>query len=167
MTAFVCEPLGKHHDRESFQCGIPDLDSYLQRQASQDMRRRVAAAFVMVPIDDPSRIAGFYSLSSSTVELKRLPNSVRKHVPRYPVVPAILIGRLARDINFPGIGGELLIDALKRSETHSKTVAAAVVVVDAKNDTAARFYEQHGFVQLPGIGTRMFLSMKTIHQLFK
>ena len=36
----------KVHDRSAFSCGAPELDTYIRRLASQDMRRDVARVFV-------------------------------------------------------------------------------------------------------------------------
>lgn len=115
MTEFVCEPLTKRHDRTSFQCGVDELDHWFQQRARQDQDRRVAAVYVLVPTAAPVQIAGFYTLSATAIALRELPESFAKKLPRYPLVPAILIGRLARDVNFPGVGQKLLIDALQRS----------------------------------------------------
>lgn len=167
MTAFICEPLTKHHDREPFQCGIAELDAYLKQQASQDLRKRVAAVFVMVPESEPNRVVGFYTLSSASVVLGELPDDVVRRLPRYPVVPAVLLGRLARDLDFPGLGKRLLLDALARSLRHAQAVAAAVVVVDAKNDNARQFYARFDFRGLQKTPNRMFLPMKTVEKLFE
>ena len=167
MSRFICERLAKHHDRQAFTCGIPELDEYLLQRASQDMRRRVAAVFVMAPEDEPGRIAGYYTLSAASVVLDQLPDDIVKKLPRYPVVPSVLIGRLARDVNFSGVGKLLLLDALARSIQHSEEVAAAVVLVDAKNVHARGFYERYGFVEISEISNRMFLPMKTVEKLLK
>jgi hypothetical protein len=167
MSGFVCEKLAKHHDRKSFRCGVTELDEYLERRATQDMRRRVAAVFVMVPVDEPERIAGYYSLSSASVELKALPAEAVKRLPRYPHVPAVLIGRLARDTAFPGAGELLLFDALARSLRHTDDVASAVVLIDAKNESARAFYSRFGFLAIHTAVERMFLPMKTVEQLLK
>ena len=106
----------------------------------KNVRRRVAAVFVMTPEDQPQRVAGFYSLSSASIVLEELPPELVRHLPRYPLVPAVLLGRLARDVGFPGIGRLLLMDALARLLRHSQGVAAAVVLVDAKDDKASRYY---------------------------
>ena len=165
MTRFVCEPLAKHHDRVAFRCGDAELDEYLRRQAGQDMRRRVAAVFVMVPQDQPQRIAGFYTLSSASIVLEDLPAEIVAKLPRYPAVPAVLLGRLARDVDFPGVGRLLLLDALARSLRCCREIAAAVVLVDAKHDAARRFYGRYGFEAVPGEPRRMFLPMKTVERL--
>ncbi len=75
--SLVIEPLGSHHDRTAFSCGEPALDSYLQRQASQDVRRRVAQVFVAVG-DAPGKIAGYYSLSAASFEKDELPPGLAK-----------------------------------------------------------------------------------------
>lgn len=167
MSRFVCEPLAKQHDRTAFTCGVPELDEYLRQRASQDMRRRVAAVFVMVSDDEPQRIAGFYTLSSASIVLDELPADIVKKLPRYPAVPAVLIGRLARDVNFSGVGKLLLLDALARSLQHSSEVAATVVLVDAKNEQARAFYARYGFSQVAQTANRMFLPMKTVEKLLQ
>ena len=126
------------------------------------MRRRVAAVFVMVPQNEPNRIVGYYTLSSASVLLDDLPVSLTKKLPRYPMIPAILLGRLARDARCPGIGGRLLCDALCRAHRHARDIAAAVILVDAKNDRASEFYTRHGFVALANTARKMFLPMTVV-----
>jgi hypothetical protein len=167
MSKFICERLAKHHNRMAFDCGVPDLDVYLRQRASLDMRRHVAAVFVMVPEDEPNRIAGYYSLSSASILLDELPNDLVKKLPRYPNMPAVLIGRLARDISFSGVGRLLLIDALARSLRHTDDVASAVVLVDVKNDSARAFCLRHGFANLSDLPNRMFLPMTTVETFCK
>jgi len=167
MSDFVCQPLAKHHDRLSFRCSAAELDDYLQHRASQDVRRRAAAVFVLVPEDQPQRIAGFYSLSSASIILDELPAELAKALPRYPLVPAVLLGRLARDVNFPGVGRLLLLDALARSLRHAEQVAAAVVLVDAKNENARQFYAKYGFQAVAPDSRRMFLPMRTVAKLLE
>jgi hypothetical protein len=167
MSRFLCEPLSTHHDRRAFRCGAPELDDYLHERAGQDVRRRIAAVFVLVPKDEPQRIAGFYTLSSASIVLSGLPHEIAKKLPRYPTIPAVLIGRLARDLRFPGVGEVLLLDALSRALKHTREVAATVVLVDVKDDNARDFYARFGFVEVAGTATRMFLPMSTIENLLK
>ena len=90
--------------------------------------------------------------------------------PRYKVIGATLLGRLARDVAFKGQGlGELLLlDALKRALYGSRTIAASVgVIVDAKDEKAQRFYNEYGFfAPFPDTPRRLFLRMETIEALF-
>lgn len=163
---FRVEPLGKAHDRAAFSCGIPALDNYLKRQASQDVAKRVAVCFVLTP--DGKTIAGFYTLSQYSVDVVQLPQEVAQKLPRYPQVPATLLGRLAISEKFKGQGlGEfLLLDALYRSLQQSRHIAAATVIVDAKDEAAKAFYEHFNFLPLPATPNRLFLPIKTIERLF-
>lgn len=167
MSRFLCEPLSQHHDRRDFRCGAPELDDYIRRRAGQDVRRRAAAVFVLCPLDQPNRIAGYYTLSSASIVLRDLPDDFVKRLPRYPHVPAVLIGRLARDTEFPGTGKLLLTDALLRALRHSAEIAATVVLVDAKDDHAKDFYSHFGFATLGAKSQRMFLPMKTVEKMFR
>jgi GNAT superfamily N-acetyltransferase len=162
MTEFRVEPLGPRHNRNAFSCGVPALDRYLQKQASQDVSKYVAATFVITP--DGATIAGFYSLSSYAVSLDDLPEELGKKLPRYPSVPATLIGRLAVNSGFQGqgIGKLLLANALGRVLATSITIATAVVVVDAKDEALLKFYIHHGFIPLATHPNRLIYPVKTI-----
>lgn len=161
MSGFRSEPLASSHKRAEFSCGEPSLDEYLRARASQDMRRFSAAIFVMVPDSDPDRIAGYYTLSAFSTVIDSLPEAITKHLARYSSVPSLLIGRLARDRSFPGMGGILLADAVARCARQSDELGAALIVVEAKNDRAKGFYEKHGFTALRAFPSRLVLPMKT------
>ena len=163
---FVIEPLGATHDRAAFSCGNQQLDSYLQRQAGQDLKKRAAVPFVITP--DHKTIAGFYTLSQYAVDLGELPEEMSKKMPRYPMVSATLLGRLAISERFRGqrLGERLLMDALHRALQSSRQIASAAVVVDAKDEQAVGFYRKYGFIDLPKVEKRLFLPMGTVVQLF-
>jgi ribosomal protein S18 acetylase RimI-like enzyme len=162
---FRSELLGREHRREPFACGVPALDNYFRKYAGQDVKRHAAAVFVMTPPDRPGCVAGYYTLSAFSLKLAELPESARKMLPRYPDASAILIGRLARDRHFPGLGSRLLADALTRCFHQAEEIGAALVVVDAQNDNARSFYEKHGFLRLEASPKRLFLPMKTVASL--
>ena len=157
---FRIEPLTDEHDRTGFVSGSAALDRYFQTQASQDVRRRISTCFVAVSFDS-GQIAGYYTLSATSIALDTLSPQLIKKLPRYPVVPAALLGRLAvaRTQQGIGLGGVLLADALKRSARAEMGVFA--MVVDAENEVAQRFYEHHGFTLLPGANRRLFLPIDT------
>jgi len=166
-SRFAIEPLGEKHNRAAFSCGVEALDSYLHKQAGQDARKRAAAPFVATT--DGQTIAGYFTLSQFAVGLDAIPEEVAKRLPKYPMVSATLLGRLAVSTEFRGRGlGEiLLMDALHRSLDSSKQIASAGVIVDAKDEFAAGFYRRYGFVELPKIEKRLFLPMGTVEQLFR
>jgi GNAT superfamily N-acetyltransferase len=158
------EPLGPHHDRAAFTCGEPELDAYLQRQATQDVRRRVARVFVAVG-ETPERIAGYYSLSATSVEKSELPPPLAKRLPHYPV-PAALLGRLAVDRAYQGrrFGETLLLDAVRRVIRAGSSLAVYAMVVDAKNERAEKFYARYGFIPFASEPRRLFLPLATFEK---
>lgn len=165
MSQFICEPLGKEHDRNEFDCGVPVLNNYLAKYANQDVKRKAAAVFVMTELSKPRRVIGFYTLCSASVELSSLPAELAGKLPRYPEIPAILIGRLARVIHFPGVGSMLLADSLARCARVAGEIAATVIIVDSKGEAATRFYEKFGFISLTNRPNRMFLPLQTAEKL--
>ncbi len=162
----IIAPLGKQHDRKSFDCGENSLTQYLHRYASQDIRRRVSRVFVASPPDAPRQVIGYYSLSAGSLEATALPEAVRRRLPRYPV-PVVLLGRLAvaESHQGMGLGSILLADALQRIAQASQVMAVYAVVVDALNDRAAEFYRQFGFISLPGQLLKLFLPMDSVATL--
>ncbi len=164
---FQLEPLRKHPNRTAFSSGSEPLDRYLQHQAGQEARRYVAVTLVLVDTAR-QRLAGYYTLAATSLRLGDLPAEIADKLPRYPLVPATLLGRLALDTEYQGKGlGEfLLMDALHRSYTQSQVIAAMAVVVEAKDDRARSFYEHYGFLRFPDQPYRLFLPMKTIAALF-
>ena len=97
------------HDRNGFDCGVPELNDYLKRLAEQHRRKGVSTPFVLVDTDAPSRILGYYCLSAAQVDAAELREGDRKKLPRYPV-PCFRLGRLAirKDLLGQGIGKLLL-----------------------------------------------------------
>ncbi|MEQ1829898.1 MAG: GNAT family N-acetyltransferase [Pirellula sp.] len=165
MRQFVCEALGKRHDLHQFDCGNQALNDYLRKTASQDVKRKASVVYVIVPTDQPQRVVGFYTLCATSLELATLPADLVKLLPRYPQVPAILIGRLARDFRVPGIGSLLLSDALTRCVRVAAEIGATLIIVDSKGEEASRFYEKFGFIALPRVTQRMFLPIATAAKL--
>lgn len=159
----IIEALNSTHDRSSFTCGIDALDSYLQKQANQDIKRRVSRIFVATHPDRPNSIMGYYSLSSLSIDLNHLPESLARKLPKHPI-PAALIGRLAvsKLAQGKGIGNMLLVDALKRTLAVSHDIAIYALVVDAINQEAELFYQSFGFTHLSIESSRLFLPLRSI-----
>ncbi|MBE7559798.1 GNAT family N-acetyltransferase [bacterium] len=156
------ERLSHHHKRQVFHCGNDILDDYLKRQASQHVRKHTTAVFV------PRRpegleVPGFCASCSGSILLADLPANVGRALPRYAVVPTMLLGRLAMDRGLHGKGLDeiLLINAMGRRPEIDQ-VGLALLVVDAKDDSAVAFYRRHRFISLPTMPRRMFLPRTTI-----
>ena len=152
--------LDASHDRLTFDSGTPALDRYVRKQATQNMRRRMASCFVALA--DDQRIAGYYTLASASVPLTELPPETTRKLPRYRAVPTVRMGRLAVDRAFKGqgLGGALLGDALAR--VARSEIAAYALVVDAKDEVAVSFYRHHGFIPVAGRARTLFLPVATV-----
>ena len=161
-------PLNDTHDRAAFACGVESLDRYLHTQAGQDVRRRANGVFVLSERAAPRTVLGYYTLCATALGPGGIPDAARKHLPRYPLVSATLIGRLAVASGLQGrrLGAVLLADALKRALASAGTVGSSMVVVDAIDESAAEFYAAHDFVRLPQ-SARLVLPMRTIQKTLR
>jgi ribosomal protein S18 acetylase RimI-like enzyme len=151
--------LNASHKRNSFSCEEPSLEDYLKKQAGQDVKRQVAACFILEEAE--GIVKGYYTLSSDNVERALIPEPLQKKLP-YKKLPVTLLGRLARDSKYKGQGvGELLLaDAVKRAYQASSTIGSCAIVTDPINEKAVKFYEKFGFIALES--GRMFIPMETI-----
>jgi len=160
------EPLDARHDRAEFSCGEDSLDRYLKTQAGQDVRRKANAVFILTGQAEPARILGYYTLCATALPQGDVPEAARRHVPRYPLVSATLVGRLAvaSERQGQGLGAVLLADALRRALLSADTVGSSMVVVDALGARASAFYRAHGFLELPE-SRRLVLPMRLIAEM--
>ena len=163
---YFFEPLADH-DKTSFTCGIRELDEYFRRQASQDAKRKVAAPFIM--LDQVRRVVGYYTLSAYGIRVTELPPAVAKKLPKYPLIPATLLGRLAVSQDHRGqkLGRLLLMDALYRSWKNTIVIASIGVAAEAYDESARSFYLHHEFVPLLEHPRKCFIAMGTIKKAFK
>jgi predicted GNAT family N-acyltransferase len=152
--------LADYHDRSSFDCGVEPLNRYLRQQASQDAKRHVATIFVAVTKEGV--IAGYYSLATAGVLQIILPEELQKKMPRYNMLPAVLMGRLAVDLKHRkcGLGLRLLMDAFALSL--SSPFAWALFLTDAKDDAARSFYEHFGFKRLRDNPLHLYITRQAI-----
>jgi hypothetical protein len=158
------DPLNEAHDRAAFVSGVEPLDRYLRTQAGQDVRKRVASCFVLT--EDRINPLGFYTLAATSIALTDLPAEAAKKLPRYPIVPATLMGRLAVDHRMRGqrLGELMLMDAFSRALRSE--IATYAFVVDAKDEVAKSFYTAYQFLPLAVSGRRLLLPMAEIAKLF-
>lgn len=161
------EPLNsRRHNRSTFCCGKDSLDNYIRKQASQDLKKRVATVFVLV--DDPEmNVLAYYTLSSYIVDVTALDEAFAKHLPRYPLLPATLLGRLGVDNSQKGkrFGELILVDALKKSLDVAMQVASIAVIAEALDEEAVSFYMKYGFQKFRQESMKLYLPMKSIEVL--
>lgn len=160
--------LTKEHNRTNFTCGNEALDRYLAKLAMQDIKRNLAACYVIMD-NDSNEVLAYYTLSSFIVERHDIPEDFTKlsKLP-YADLPVFMIGRLAvhKDHQGKGIGGATLISAFKQALHIKEQIGCCAVVVDPKDEDAERFYIKHSFIKLSN-SRRMFLPMATIEKLLK
>lgn len=164
---FIVEPLSPKHDRQRFACGVEALDRYLRTQASQDARRHISHCFVAVPEEAGSTIAGYYTLAAASIPIGDLPSELSRKLPRYPVLPAALIGRLAVDRRYAhrSLGSALLFDVIDRALRADPAVFA--LIVDAKSEAAANFYRHFGFQPFESKSLRLYLPLAVVAKLYE
>lgn len=162
-SRLIIQPLAVGHDRPGFHCGVASLDDYIHKQASQDVKRRISRVFVAAETVRPSVIAGYYTLSSLSIDLGQLPEGLARRLPRHPI-PAALLGRLAvaQAARGQGVGKMLLADAVRRTLAVGEEIGIYALVVDAIDESAQAFYEQFGFSTLDSENHRLFLPLKSI-----
>jgi predicted GNAT family N-acyltransferase len=153
----------RRHIRSGFCCGNDSLDNYIGKQASQDLERKISTVFVL--IDEPDQqILAYYTLSSYTVNITDLDEDTAKRLPRYPRLPATLLGRLAVDNKHKskGYGELMLVDALQKALNVSIQVASLAVIAEALDDKAVSFYIKYGFRQFKLEPMKLYLPIKSI-----
>jgi ribosomal protein S18 acetylase RimI-like enzyme len=158
-TGFRIEALSATHDRKRFSSGSEPLDRYLRELATQDIKRRVSNCFVA--LDDAGVVAGYYTFAATSLPLTELSAEESKRLPRYPLLPAGLIGRLAIDQGFQGrrLGSALIMDAAARAARADPAIFA--LIVDAKDEAAAAFYGHLQFRRFVSRPATLFLPIAT------
>ena len=156
--------LSTHHDRESFDCGKHELNSYLRQIAGQHVRKSLARVYVACGEDDPGRIFAYYSLNGCEIRSEELPHLFRKSFPDR--IPAVRLGRLAvaKADQGQGIGEQMLFHAMWNVGQVDAIIGAAALLVDAKDEQAKRFYLRYGFLELPDRPLNLFLPIARVKE---
>ena len=159
------EPIGRQHDRATFDCGVAELNEYLQRYARQNHEGGGAKTFVAVTPDSPAAILGYYSISPGAVAFAKVPAIMTRKLGRCEV-PVFRLGRLAvsRTHQGRGLGADLLLAAGERAIAVAREVGGLALAIDAKNDGAAAWYERFGALRLMDDPLKLILPLDTIRQ---
>lgn len=161
-------PISKAHEREAFDCGVADLNEFLRRHARQSHERGGAKTFVAAPLNDANQVLGFYSLSPASIDYARTPALVKKGLARYDV-PVFRLGRLAVDVRVQGqgLGGQLLLAAGRRCINAAADVGGVALLIDAKNERVAEWYQSYGALALLDAPASLVLPLATIEGALK
>lgn len=155
------EPLDtSKHDRKSFDCGVEALNLYLSRYVNQDQKRSVTRCHVL---SDGGRIIGYFTLAGHSVTRENLPESRKLGI--YEDIPFLLLGRLAVDKEFQGkgYGDALLYHAFRLTKDAAKAYGIYGIIVEAKNEEAALFYQGFGFKPLKGQALKLVLPLSAVN----
>ena len=157
------EAIRRHHDRRNFDCGAPALNEYLNRYARQNHESGGAKTFVAVSPTAPARVLGYYSISPGSIEFDRVPERLVRNLGRYDV-PVFRLGRLAidRSVQGQGLGGDLLLAAGKRALAVAAEVGGVALAIDAKDESAARWYERFGALALLDNPLKLILPLAVV-----
>lgn len=141
------EILQANHNKKSFDCGQDDLNKFLKQYASQ--HQKSGTSKIYVALDPDEIVIGFYSLSSTSISFELVDDTLTKRLPRYPL-PSIVIGRFAVDLKTQGqgVGQYLLAHALKQVSKVAEIIGINFVIVHAKDEKVASFYQRFGFISL-------------------
>jgi GNAT superfamily N-acetyltransferase len=148
------------HDVSSFASGNAALDGWLHRHALAAQQMDSARTFVLTR---QGRILGYFSLTMGSVLRADAPAKLVRGLPGYPV-GMVLLARLAVDRSEQrhGFGAQLLAEALRKAVAAGEVAAARLIVVDAIDDNAVRFYKRHGFLPAPEHPHRLYRRMKDV-----
>jgi GNAT superfamily N-acetyltransferase len=144
VSDWVSQPLAEDHDVSQFGSGNELLDRWLQREALRAQRAGISRTTVWTRPGERIVVA-YHAIAPTQVARSELPS--RSLSAGYTRVPGYLLGRLALDqaLHGQGLGTELLLDALERIVEAADRAGGRVIVVDAIDEAAHRFYRHHGF----------------------
>ncbi|HZL35841.1 MAG TPA: hypothetical protein VFC78_11065 [Tepidisphaeraceae bacterium] len=164
---WTIEPLTADHECSGFKCGEKALDTFLCRHALRNQQLGYSNTYVAIRDGQASGIDGYYCVSMSSVMFDKLPDGLCfDHMPRYPM-PAAHMGRLAisSDRQRQGLGGLLMIDAMRKMVAASEVIAARVVELVALNEHVAGWYTGFGFIPFKDAPLHLYLPIVTAREI--
>ena len=157
MTLWESGPLEPEHNLEDFDCAIESLNRWLIQSARRVDADRIAKVHVWTPPDSHTVMA-YYALIPTAVARQELTSAQSKGS---NPVPGFLLAKMAlhKDLHGQGLGGELLLDALSTIIEASDRGGGRVIVVDAINESAGRFYQHYGFKPVKDVDQRLVMTV--------
>ena len=142
MTISAPEPLGAHHEVESFSSGVESLDPWLKRRALKNQATGASRTFVAC---EGRHVLAYYALASSAVTTNAVSGRFRRNMPN--PIPVVVLGRLAVDKAWhgKGVGRALVRDAGLRVIQAADTIGVRGMIVHALSPEAKQFYMRLGF----------------------
>lgn len=141
----IIDEITRQHDRKAFDCGIDELNQFLQQPARQKTVKHICKTYVASFDFAPSTIVGYHTLTGYSVITPLAHRDYRK----YPhPLSAVKLARLAVDCAHQGqrLGEKLLIDAIYRTTLVEQHISAIGLFVDPQFPEVIPFYQQYGFL---------------------
>ena len=141
----IIEEISRQHDRKAFDCGVSELNQFLQQQARQKTVKHISKTYVACRDSAPSTIIGYHTLSGYSVTTPL----THRDYNNYPhPLSAVKLARLAVDCSHQGqrLGEQLLIDAIYRTVLVAQQISAIGLFVDPVISEVIPFYQQYGFL---------------------
>jgi len=153
--------LAAHHDSTAFDCGEPELNEWLRRQALKNEASGASRTYVICVED---HVVGYYALATGAVDRAAATGKVRRQMPE--PIPVMIIGRLAVDVRHQGrgLGYGLLRDALLRTLQVSEQAGIRAVLLHAMTAEAKKFYQRAGFQESPLDAMAMMITIADIEK---
>jgi GNAT superfamily N-acetyltransferase len=157
------EPIAKTHARKNFDCGDTDLNLFLRNHARQSHEKGGAKTFLAIDSIDQKTILGFYSLAPASLSYTQTPTLLCRGLARYDL-PGFRLARLATALSIQGkgLGGQLLLLAGRRCLQVATEVGGIILIIDAKNERAANWYQGYGAIPLDDNALTLVLPLATI-----
>ena len=151
------------HDRTGFDCGVPELNTFLKANARQHDQKGISRTFVLT--DGSPVILGFFTLTLCEVSAASLPAAYTRAYPAHSL-PAVRLARLAvsRKAQKQRFGELLLTEAVYRTALIADQAGVIGLFVDAKDAAARQFYLRYGFLEIPEQPLKLFLPIETIRR---
>jgi GNAT superfamily N-acetyltransferase len=144
MSAII-EEITRQHDRKAFDCGIRELNQFLQQQARQKTVKHISKTYVASFDSAPATVIGYHTLTGYSV----ITPPAHRDYKKYPhPLSAVKLARLAVDRAHQGqrLGERLLIDAIYRTVLVEQHIAAIGLFVDPQFPEVIPFYQQYSFL---------------------
>ncbi|MQL47209.1 GNAT family N-acetyltransferase [Photorhabdus khanii] len=143
--SITIEEITHQHNRKVFDCGINELNQFLQQQARQKTVKHIAKTYVACRSSAFTTIIGYHTLTGYSVTV---PPACREYK-NYPhPLNAVKLARLAVDRSYQGqrLGEKLLVDAIYRTVLVAQQISVIGLFVDPMTPEVIPFYQQYEFL---------------------
>lgn len=158
------EAIKKSHLRHLFDCGEPELNTFLSKTARQHDNKGISKTFIIIDEENPNEVVAYYTLFVCEVK----PHVLDKKYQKYPhLLPILKLARLAVDKKFQkkDYARLLLANIIHKAIIISEQVGIIGITIDAKNENVAAIYNKYGFIGIGDKGLTLFMPISLCRTL--